>query len=110
MKPSMLNSCAELERVMSDSEKTASRGVGDLAIGFRTRPPRSGRLTAAPPESLATGREWELWAQPSNPAWKGFPLKRIETSGWHVLVLGEMYGQDSGRKGLELVGEVVRGE
>ena len=87
------------------------RRVGDLVIGFRAGPPVAMRRRPEPWSPVATDSDWQLWEQPPGPGWKGYPLTEIQTAGWRIWLLGELYGwPGSEAERAQSLAELVRGE
>jgi asparagine synthase (glutamine-hydrolysing) len=88
-----------------------SNHVGDLVIGFCDGTPKGGRDGSAAWTMMADKPEWRLWQQVPGSLWKGFPLLRFQTAGWHIVLLGELYGHHRAPAELEqFLREIVCGE
>jgi len=109
----MLNFLNSAERkcgMSSPATKAFSR-IGDLIIGFRAGQPSTGRIPSTEWTKVAASLDWQLWQQPQSLSWKGIPLTRITTPGWHIQFLGELYGQRSvASAAYQVLSEIARGE
>src|SRR5437016_1577157 len=96
---------------MSNPATKSFSCVGDLVIGFRAGRPGTGRVPSPEWTKVAASLEWQLWRQPPSLSWKGIPLIRITTPGWHIQFLGELYGQRSAATAAnQVLIEIARGE
>ena len=94
-------------------QRSQSRGqrafTGDLVIGFGTGSPVEGR-GASPWVTQAASPGWNLWEQAPGLDWSGYPVASFRDSGWHVWLIGELYGQMTSSQPLnQFLSEIVRG-
>src|SRR5208283_5276959 len=96
---------------MTTPSTTVSNRVGDLVVAFGAEAPKAGRDASIAWTMMADNPDWRLWQQPSNSSWKGFPLMRFRSAGWHILLLGELHHNNGALAGLEqFAREIVRGD
>jgi asparagine synthase (glutamine-hydrolysing) len=93
---------------MTNPAATPSNRIGDVVVAFGAGTPRAGRDVSLAWTTMEEDQGWRLWQQLSSPSWKGFPLVRWQTEGWHILLLGELYGPHDTSK--QFAAEIVRGE
>jgi hypothetical protein len=68
-----------------------SHRIGDVVVAFGAGTPKAGRDVSMAWSVMEDNPDWRLWQQPSTPSWKGFPLRRCQSAGWHIMLLGELY-------------------
>lgn len=67
--------------------------TGDFLITFHMNGNvPSGRAANGNWQRLLSGSGWELYTQPPNATWKGFPLTYVSMDYWHLWMIGEFYG------------------
>lgn len=66
--------------------------IGDILLTFREpRPDFARRTLNAAWQNVLNGPSWQLWEQPNDPHWGGFPLRTIQIRAWTIWLLGELY-------------------
>lgn len=83
--------------------------AGDLLLAFDAVRPVGGRAAMAwSPEGA--GERVQLWSQPPQANWKGFPLMAMELAGWHAWLGGELYGLRAHSDWQQVVRAILHGE
>jgi hypothetical protein len=71
-----------------------SEGVflGDILLTFNSELERFPARRESSPWTLAKGEPpWQLWLQPAQAGWHGYPWRQISLNGWDIWLLGELF-------------------
>ncbi len=102
---------ADSEALMRSSIITSDERVGDLMIGFSADVPTIARADSSSWAVISETPEWRLWQHSVGPTWKGSPVRHLQSPGWEVWLLGELYGENGvGETWQSRLLQVVHGE